>query len=183
MRPPRLGFDVAAQTFGDPTAKEREPLKKPAVLVDISSIGEGDKVVIDDKEEEEEDLNHEGLEAKEHDEEHLHKGKERQHMHFDEIAKAVAPMLDKLFPPSASVRIIVAPGRYLVTTAVTLFASIVSVCANCTSDVVPTQAISDSGASGNVFRVTRAKEDKIVQGQARVLEREEAPSSSPPWRG
>ena len=38
---------------------------------------------------------------------------------------------------------------------------------------MPTQAISNWGASNKVFHVTRTEEDKIVQGHARVLEREE----------
>lgn len=96
-------------------------------------------------------------------------------MYFDEIAEAVAPMLDELFPPSTGVKIIAEPGRYLVAAAATLVASVVSVRSNRTSDAVPALAISDRGASENVFNITRAEEDEIVQGHARVLEREENP--------
>ena len=60
--------NVAAQAFGNPTAKEREPLKKVVVLADIPSISKGDKVAINNKEEEE-DLDNEGLEGKEPDKE------------------------------------------------------------------------------------------------------------------
>ena len=97
-------FDVATQAFGDPTAKEIEPLKKPAVLAYIPSISKGNEVAINDKVEE--DLDNSGLEGKEPKEERPDKEKERQYMCFDEIAEAVAPMLDELISLSSGIRII-----------------------------------------------------------------------------
>jgi diaminopimelate decarboxylase len=162
-----------AKAFGDPTAAEREASSiKPTVLEDIPSIIEE----VDGANDEEEDIDEDdSLEGKEPDEESSEEGKERQYMYFNEIAEAVAPMLDKLFPPSSGVKIIAEPGRYLVAASATLVASITSVRHNRTSDKVPLQAISDNTASDNVFSVTRAEEDEIVQGHARVLEQEENP--------
>eukprot|EP00579_Thalassiosira_antarctica_P002225 CAMPEP_0201871018 /NCGR_PEP_ID=MMETSP0902-20130614/4014_1 /ASSEMBLY_ACC=CAM_ASM_000551 /TAXON_ID=420261 /ORGANISM="Thalassiosira antarctica, Strain CCMP982" /LENGTH=778 /DNA_ID=CAMNT_0048396853 /DNA_START=147 /DNA_END=2483 /DNA_ORIENTATION=+ len=165
-----------AKAFGDPTAEERDPeataghRRKPTAMEDIPTIEEEEDEVVDDDEE---------IEAKEGkellDEESLEDEKERQYMYFDEIAEAVAPMLDELFPPSSGVKIIGEPGRYLVAACATLVASVVSVRHNRTSDKVPIQAISDKTASDNVFLVTRAEEDEIVQGHARALEQEENP--------
>ena len=139
-------------------------------MEDIPIIEEEEDEVVDDDEE---------IEAKEGkellDEESLEDEKERQYMYFDEIAEAVAPMLDELFPPSSGVKIIGEPGRYLVAACATLVASVVSIRHNRTSDNVPIQAISDKTASDNVFLVTRAEEDEIVQGHARALEQEENP--------
>ncbi|KAL3791846.1 hypothetical protein ACHAW5_002897 [Stephanodiscus triporus] len=114
-------------------------------------------------------------EGKESDDERSNDGKERQCMYFNEIAEAIAPMLDELFPPSSGVKIIAEPGRYLVAACSTLVASVTSVRSNRTSDKVPVQAISDRAAADNVFSITRAEEDEIVQGQGRALEQEENP--------
>lgn len=164
-----------AKAFGDPTAEERDlPLKKPTALEDIPSIseaGEGDNV---DEEIDEED----DPEGKEPSEDSLSQQDKREHqfMYFNEIAEAVAPMLDEMFPPSSGVRIIAEPGRYLVAACMTLVASVVSVRNNRTDDnSAPIQAISDKTASDNVFMVTRAEEDDIVQGHARLLDQEENP--------
>ena len=85
---------------------------------------------------------------------------EREYMYFNEIAEAVCPMLDELFPPSSGVKIIAEPGRYLVAACATLVASIVSVRNNITDKNVPALGISDKMASENVFMVTRAEEDE-----------------------
>jgi len=139
----------------------------------ITDIIEEEEENDDDEEDDEE------IEAKEgkdpNDEESLEGEKERQYMYFDEIAEAVAPMLDEMFPPSSGIKIIAEPGRYLVAASHTLVASVVSVRNNRTSDDVQMQAISDKAAADNVFLVTRAEEDEIVQGHARVLEQEENP--------
>ena len=127
----------------------------------------------DDDDEEEDPI--EGKEPGSDEDEHSSDGKERQYMYFNEIAESIAPMLDDMFPPSSGVKIIAEPGRYLVAASHTLVASVVSVRNNRTSDKVPDQAISDKVAADNVFLVTRAEEDEIVQGHARVLEQEENP--------
>lgn len=169
-----------AKAFGDPTAKERDPdatashRKKMTIVEDIPVIREGDEIG-DDNDDEEEDDTKEGMEPGSEDDDEPAEEKERQYMYFNEIAEAVAPMLDELFPPSSGVKIIAEPGRYLVAAAATLVASVVSVRTNRTSDEVPVQAISDKAASDNVFLVTRAEEDEIVQGHARQLEQEENP--------
>ncbi|KAL7535247.1 hypothetical protein ACHAWF_005112 [Thalassiosira exigua] len=171
---------LLSKAFGDPTAKERDPShnRKPTAMEDIPSILEEsdagtDKDQDEDDSDDEDDIK-EGIEPGK-DEEEYEEGKERQYMYFNEIAEAVCPMLDELFPPSSGVRIISEPGRYLVAASHTLVASVISVRNNRTSDEVPSQAISDKAASGNVFLVTRAEEDKIVQGHAKVLEKDENP--------
>jgi hypothetical protein len=140
-------------------------------MADIPSIQEGEELV--DGEDEEEEID--AKEGKESDDERSEESKERQCMYFNEIAEAIAPMLDEMFPPSSGVRIIAEPGRYLVAACTTLVASVVSVRSNRTSDKVPMQAISDRAAADNVFSVTRAEEDEIVQGQGRALEQDENP--------
>jgi hypothetical protein len=139
-------------------------------MADIPSIDEGDEVAVDEDDEEIDDK-----EGKESDEERSEEEKERQCMYFNEIAEAIAPMLDEMFPPSSGVKIIAEPGRYLVAASTTLVASVVSVRENRTSDKVPIQAISDRAAADNIFSITRAEEDEIVQGQGRALEQEENP--------
>ena len=137
--------------------------------------------IIEEEEDEADDdlLENKEIEAKEgkdpRDDESSEEEKERQYMYFNEIAEAVAPMLDEMFPPSSGVKIIAEPGRYLVAACSTLVASVVSIRNNRTSDKVQMQPISDKTASDNVFLVTRAEEDEIVQGHARVLEQEENP--------
>jgi hypothetical protein len=140
-------------------------------MADIPSIEEVDEIAdVDDVDDEVE-----AKEGKGSDDERSEEGKERQCMYFNEIAEAIAPMLDEMFPPSSGVKIIAEPGRYLVAACTTLVASVVSVRSNRTSDRVPMQAISDKAAADNVFSITRAEEDEIVQGQGRALEQEENP--------
>ena len=125
-----------AKAFGDPTSMERPEASVVPPAADIPSIREED----DEEEEEEEETDgssQEGIEAdviSDDDE-----GKERQYMYFNEIAEAVAPMLDEMFPEGSGVRIIAEPGRYLVAAAATLVASVVSVRNNMTSDALQPQ--------------------------------------------
>jgi len=176
-----------AKAFGDPTAAERDPDAVPAhrrkmtELEPIPSIREElGEAESDDEEEDEEDDEKEGKELKEIEKEVVDDDStlgdnEREYMYFNEIAEAVCPMLDELFPPSSGVKIIAEPGRYLVAACATLVASIVSVRNNITDKNVPALGISDKTASENVFMVTRAEEDEIVEGHAAALEREENP--------
>lgn len=97
---------------------------------------------------------------------------EKQFMYFNEIAAAVAPMLDEMFPPSSGVKIIAEPGRYLVAASATLVASVVSVRNNLTDTKAKAEGISDKTAAENVFLVTRDEEDEIVQETAHALKRE-----------
>ena len=135
----------------------------------------------DDDEDDEDDDEKEGKEIKElekesdQDDTSTLGDNEHEYMYFNEIAEAVGPMLDELFPPSSGVKIIAEPGRYLVAACATLVASIVSVRNNITDKNVPAFGISDKAASENVFMVTRAEEDEIVEGHAAALEREENP--------
>eukprot|EP00574_Skeletonema_japonicum_P007725 CAMPEP_0201723640 /NCGR_PEP_ID=MMETSP0593-20130828/7620_1 /ASSEMBLY_ACC=CAM_ASM_000672 /TAXON_ID=267983 /ORGANISM="Skeletonema japonicum, Strain CCMP2506" /LENGTH=808 /DNA_ID=CAMNT_0048214769 /DNA_START=151 /DNA_END=2577 /DNA_ORIENTATION=- len=177
-----------AKAFGDPTAEERDPDAIPAhrrkitELEPIPSIREelGEAESDDEEEEDEDDDEKEGKELKEIEKEEGDDtstlgDNEREYMYFNEIAEAVGPMLDELFPPSSGVKIIAEPGRYLVAACATLVASIVSVRNNITDSNVPAMGISDKTASENVFMVTRAEEDEIVEGHAAALEREENP--------
>lgn len=142
------------------------------MMQDIPTIREDlDALELDEDALEEEDDDHlEGNDPKDAEEE-----KERAFMYFNEIAAAVAPMLDEMFPPSSGVKIIAEPGRYLVAASTTLVASVVSVRNNLTDKTLRAQAISDKTASENVFRITRDEEDEIVQESARALDREENP--------
>jgi hypothetical protein len=142
-------------------------------MADIPTIDEDEVAIVEsyDVFDDEIDANFSKLEDDEEEE-----GKEEQQcMYFNEIAEAIAPMLDEMFPPSSGVTIIAEPGRYLVAACTTLVASVVSVRCNRTSDKVPVQAISDKAAADNVFSITRAEEDEIVQGQGRAIEQEENP--------
>lgn len=101
--------------------------------------------------------------------------KQNQFMYFNEIAAAVAPMLDEMFPASSGVKIIAEPGRYLVAASATLVASVVSVRNNLTDSKQTLEGISDKTAAKNVFLVTRDEEDEIVQETADALKREDNP--------
>ena len=179
---------LTPQAFGDPTAEERDPdavpahRRKPTELEPIPSIREElgeDGEEEDDDDDEEDDDEQEGKEPKkkpsEDDDDSTLGDNEREYMYFNEIAEAVSPMLDEMFPPSSGVKIIAEPGRYLVAASATLVASIVSVRNNITRPNDVAQGISDKTASENVFMVTRAEEDEIVEGHATALEREENP--------
>ena len=84
-------------------------------------------------------------------------------MYFDEITQAVTPMFDKLTPLSSGVWTISKPVQYLASAVTTLVTSVISAHTNRTSNAVPTQASSDRGASNNIFRVTRAEDDTILE--------------------
>ena len=157
------------QAFGDPTADMRGHRRKPTMMQDIPTIREGgfdDEDPLSDDEEEDDEI--EGNDPKESDDE-----KEKQFMYFNEIAAAVAPMLDEMFPASSGVKIIAEPGRYLVAASATLVASVVSVRNNLTDKTVKAEGISDKTAASNVFLVTRDEEDEIVQETAQALKRED----------
>lgn len=94
--------------------------RKPTIMQDIPTIVED--LDDDDDEEVDDDDELEGNDPNEASEE-----KESQFMYFNEIAEAVAPMLDEMFPASTGVKIIAEPGRYLVAAAATLVASVVSI--------------------------------------------------------
>mmetsp|Transcript_10438 Transcript_10438/g.25622 ORF Transcript_10438/g.25622 Transcript_10438/m.25622 type:complete len:834 (-) Transcript_10438:475-2976(-) len=170
-----------AKAFGDPTAEERDPeavpshRRKPTIMEDIPSISEEGVEIGDDDNEDEDDKEGKELIHGDDEESSEDEKEERPCMYFSEIAEAIAPMLDEMFPPSMGVKIIAEPGRYLVAACCTLVASVVSIRDNRTNVNAPTQGISDKTASDNVFLVTRAEEDEIVQGHARVLEQEENP--------
>lgn len=180
-----------AKAFGDPTAEERDHIdavpkahrRKITELEPFPSIREELGEAESDDEEEEEEDEKEGKELKELEKKKSEESEdasslgdnEREYMYFNEIAEAVCPMLDELFPPSSGVKIIAEPGRYLVAACATLVASVVSVRNNITDKNVSAQGISDRLASENVFMVTRAEEDEIVEGHAAALEREENP--------
>jgi arginine decarboxylase-like protein len=143
--------------------------RKPTMMQDIPTIRESgldDEEPLSDDEDEDDEI--EGNDPKEQAEE-----KANQFMYFNEIAAAVAPMLDEMFPPSSGVKIIAEPGRYLVAASATLVASVVSVRNNLTDTKAKAEGISDKTASENVFRVTRDEEDEIVQETAHAIKRED----------
>mmetsp|Transcript_23323 Transcript_23323/g.34432 ORF Transcript_23323/g.34432 Transcript_23323/m.34432 type:complete len:719 (+) Transcript_23323:316-2472(+) len=83
-------------------------------------------------------------------------------MFFDEIALAIVPIIDRIFPVESGVRIIAEPGRYLVAACATLCTSIIAVRSNATN-TDPLTKISDSAAAFQVDQVTREEEDEIVE--------------------
>ena len=146
--------------------------RKPTMMQDIPTIRESglqdldEEPLLNDEDDDDDDI--EGNDPKEATEE-----KETQFMYFNEIAAAVAPMLDEMFPASSGVKIIAEPGRYLVAASATLVASVVSVRNNLTDTKLTAEGISDKTASENVFLVTRDEEDEIVQETAQALRRED----------
>jgi hypothetical protein len=162
-----------ATAFGDPTAEMRGHRRKPTMMQDIPTIRENglpnlDEEPLSDIEDDDDEI--EGNDPKEVSEE-----KQNQFMYFNEIAAAVAPMLDEMFPASSGVKIIAEPGRYLVAASATLVASVVSVRNNLTDSKQTLEGISDKTAAKNVFLVTRDEEDEIVQETADALKREDNP--------
>ena len=134
-----------AEVFGDPTANKDtiEVYKR--------------KYTIDEEIDERSDGHHDIIQGEENDD-----SEEGKLMFFSEIAEAIVPIMDELFPPDSGVRIIAEPGRYLVAAAATLCTSIIGVRANATTaDVAPIK-ISDEKAAFHVDQVTRAEEDEIV---------------------
>lgn len=87
-------------------------------------------------------------------------------MFFKEIAQAVAPVIDKLFPPSSGVRIIAEPGRYFVAAAATLCCSVVAVRNNtiAAAAAVAASAIDDRTAAQALNALTRQEECDLVVG-------------------
>ena len=132
-----------ADIFGDPTA---DPAKTEVITR---------KYTID----EEIDEKSEAPDQPDDDEQDDEDGKL---MFFSEIAEAIVPIMDELFPPESNVRIIAEPGRYLVAASSTLCTSIIGVRANATAADMEPVKISDEMAAFHVDQVTRAEEDEIV---------------------
>jgi len=134
-----------AEVFGDPTAnKDTTEVNRRKYTID-EEIDEKSEAPGDNTVPGEEDDSEEGT-----------------LMFFSEIAQAVVPVMDELFPADSGVRIIAEPGRYLVAAAATLCTSIIGVRANATTaDLAPVK-ISDEKAAFHVDQVTRAEEDEIV---------------------
>ena len=132
-----------ADIFGDPTA---DPAKTEVITR---------KYTID----EEIDEKSEAPDQPDDDEQDDEDGKL---MFFSEIAEAIVPIMDELFPPESNVRIIAEPGCYLVAASSTLCTSIIGVRANATAADMEPVKISDEMAAFHVDQVTRAEEDEIV---------------------
>mmetsp|Transcript_25953 Transcript_25953/g.43289 ORF Transcript_25953/g.43289 Transcript_25953/m.43289 type:complete len:340 (+) Transcript_25953:3423-4442(+) len=85
-------------------------------------------------------------------------------MFFMEIANAVAPMIDALFPDPQKVRVIGEPGRYFVAAAATLVTSIVGARSN-EVDEQQFQSFSDANMSDQIYEMTRKEEKAIVRNR------------------
>lgn len=94
-------------------------------------------------------------------------------MFFKEIAQAVAPVIDRLFPPSSGVRIIAEPGRFFVAAAATLCCSVVAVRNNTVlssgavrigndKSVRCLAAVDDTTAAKALDSLTREEESDLV---------------------
>eukprot|EP00567_Pseudictyota_dubia_P001098 CAMPEP_0197466226 /NCGR_PEP_ID=MMETSP1175-20131217/64941_1 /TAXON_ID=1003142 /ORGANISM="Triceratium dubium, Strain CCMP147" /LENGTH=722 /DNA_ID=CAMNT_0043002257 /DNA_START=42 /DNA_END=2210 /DNA_ORIENTATION=- len=139
--------------FGDPTAAVEPPIVRRKYTIDEEL----------DEEEGEDDEK----EGNEKDFEEEKRGGDKPLMYFDEIAQAIVPMLDELFPSDSGVRIIAEPGRYLTAASSTLCASIVSVRSNARSEGAVPKGVSDGHAAFHVDQITRAEENQIVQDQSK----------------
>jgi len=139
-----------ASVFGDPTAEEPIPefTKRKYTIDEEIDFDESTEIEAEGKKEKDTEVT--------------------EFMYFSEIAAAVVPIIDELFPPNSGVRIIAEPGRYLVAASATLCTSVVSIRSNATSDVVPLLKISDEQAAFHVDQVTRAEEDLIVADQSQA---------------
>jgi diaminopimelate decarboxylase len=84
------------------------------------------------------------------------------YMFFMEIAEAVAPMIDALFPKE--VRVIGEPGRYFVAAAATLVTSIVGARSNEVDEQHFTH-ISDAETSDQIYEMTREEANAIVRNR------------------
>jgi len=140
-----------ADVFGDPTA--------PAFGESTPSLRQR-KYTIDEEidDEEAEDTMKEGFKREEREETAY-----RPLLYFTDIADAVTPMLDDMFPAESGVRIIAEPGRYLVAAACTLATSVISVRKNAVNEKVAPIQISDTEAAMQVHTMTRADEDEVIE--------------------
>jgi ornithine decarboxylase len=83
-------------------------------------------------------------------------------MFFTEIAEAVAPIIDELFPIEDGVRVIGEPGRYFVAAAATLVASVLGTRSNEVDEEVKLDPISDMEASQVVGNWSREEQDQAI---------------------
>lgn len=141
-----------ASVFGDPTASTSPDENTPSLRQRKYTIDEE----ID--EEEAEDNMKEGFKSEEAEEKAY-----KPLMYFTEIADAVTPMLDDLFPAETGVRIIAEPGRYLVAASCTLATSVISVRKNAVNEKITPIQISDTEAAMQVHTMTRAEEDEVIE--------------------
>ena len=90
-------------------------------------------------------------------------------MFFSEIAAAVGPIIDRLFPVGSGVRVIGEPGRYFVAASSSLCASVVSTRCNLVDDSLEPEAIDDKEAAKNISKLTRDAEVALVQRHRRGM--------------
>lgn len=90
------------------------------------------------------------------------------YMFFTEIASAVAPMIDEIFPDE-SVRVIGEPGRYFVAACATLVTSVVGARSNEVDEqrdgVFEPEAFSDAQTSEDVYEMSREEANAIVHNR------------------
>jgi ornithine decarboxylase len=84
------------------------------------------------------------------------------YMFFNEIAEAVAPMIDELFPPDNGVRVIGEPGRYFVAACTTLCCSVVGSRNNAVDSSFKPEAVDDNAMSAQLNDMSRDQEEKLV---------------------
>jgi diaminopimelate decarboxylase len=83
-------------------------------------------------------------------------------MFFTEIAEAVAPVIDEIFPIESGVRIIGEPGRYFVAAAATLVASVVATRSNDVDEETKLVPISDKEAAQVVDKWSREWQEQEI---------------------
>ena len=132
------GFDMNILDIGGGFPGETHSVWNPEVLDETES-----------------DSSKEGLECTEGED-------DTPYMFFTEVAEAVAPIIDDLFP--SDIRVIGEPGRYFVAAAATLVASIVGSRSNevdeCTFDP---EAFPDAATSVHVEQMTREESNEVVR--------------------
>jgi ornithine decarboxylase len=147
------GFDMSILDIGGGFPGETHSLWNPVVLD-----------VVEEDEEDEEDENEGKANA---DEEKA--GENTPYMFFIDIAQAVAPMIDNLFP--SSVRVIAEPGRYFVAAAATLVTSVVGARSNEIDEkAFHPEAVIDSEASQQIMDLSREEENQIVHKRYKSFE-------------
>jgi ornithine decarboxylase len=121
----------------------------------------------DDEDEDDEDEIYSDLKTDGGDEGHEANNSDMEHfMYFNEIAEAVAPMIDQYFPEESGVRLIAEPGRFFSAAAATLVCSVTSARFNVIDDSTQPIPVSDKEASKLVHEMEREEETTIIRQRA-----------------
>jgi ornithine decarboxylase len=162
LRDAREIFDMAERDFhmrmhiidiGGGFPGETHSMWNPAVELDEEDA--------DDDEGKESDGSDDGV-TDENEEKRPEQEQVGRYMFFNEIAEAVAPIIDELFPPNRGVRVIGEPGRYFVAACTTLCCSVVASRNNAVDSSFQPEAVDDNAMSAQLNDLSRDQEEKLV---------------------